>query len=493
MRGEAVRIAVVGGGIAGLAAAHRLVELSAAKSIPLDLILLEARNRLGGIVLTEHIDGFLIEGGPDSFLTEKPQALALCDRLGIADRLIPTRDTHRRTFVVHRGRLVPLPDGFLLLGPSRLFPVWRSPLLSWRGKVRLMMDLVLPRGPADGDESVGAFVARRFGAEVLDRLVQPLVSGIYTADPASVSLAATMPRFREMERRHRSITWALARSRAHRGGAAGSGPRWGLFVAPADGMEALIASLARRLPPASVRLRRRVTAVTRSSGPRMWRVDLLDGTTILADGVILATPAHRTAREIAGLDPELGRLLEAIPYASSATVTLAYRRPDIRHALEGFGFVVPQAEGWPILACTFSSVKYPGRAPDDQVLLRAFLGGTAHRALLDRDDGALTAVAEQALGTLLGIQASPRLVRVHRHVAAMPQYLVGHPDRVAAIQARAARHAGLALAGSAYEGVGIPDCVRSGEAAAERVLAWASGERSEGAAPSAPRVSPPAD
>ncbi|HKV43066.1 MAG TPA: protoporphyrinogen oxidase, partial [bacterium] len=449
-------------------------ELAAAQHTALDLILLEARDRLGGIIVTERIDDFLVEGGPDSFLTEKPWALALCQRLGIADRLIPTRATHQRTFVVDRGRLVPLPDGFLVLGPSRLVPAWRSPLLTWRGKARMTMELVLPRGRTEGDESVGAFVTRRFGREVLDRVVQPLISGIYAADPSTVSLAATMPRFLEMERRHRSITWALARSRAQRRGAAGSGPRWSLFVAPADGMEALATTLAGRLPPASVRLRRRAIAVGRSAGPRPWRVDLVDGTTIVSDGVILATPASRTARLVSVVDPELSRLLEAVPHASSATVTLAYRRADLRHALDGFGFVVPKAEGRPILACTFSSVKYPGRAPEDHVLLRAFMGGAAHRGLLDRDDESLVAAAGEELGALLGVQGPPRLVRVHRHAAAMPHYLVGHVERAAAMQAQAARHPGLALAGNAYEGIGIPDCIHSGEAAAEQVMARVS-------------------
>lgn len=477
---------VVGGGIAGLAAAHRLVELGASRGGMLDLILLEAHSRLGGTIATEHAEGYLIEAGPDAFLTEKPWGLALCDRLGLTGRLIRTRESHRRTYVLHGGRLHPLPDGFMLLAPARFGPVLRSPLFSWPGKMRLAMDLVLPRGPAQADESLAAFVTRRFGREVLERVAQPMVAGIYTADPETLSLAATMPRFLEMERRHRSVIWALSRPRighvpgerqAAGEGQAGnraSGPRWSLFVAPADGMGALAAALAARLPARTVRLGRRAVTLDRTRPPGSdrprYRVGLDDGTSLEADGVVLATEAHRAARLTVGVDPGLPALLDAIPYASSAVVTLAYRREDIGHPLDGFGFVVPQTERRPILAGTFSSVKFLGRAPEGGVLIRVFFGGALQPGVLDQDDASLAAVGARELRDLLGIAGDPQLIRIHRHPAAMPQYLVGHLDRVAAIEARAAQHPGLALAGSAYRGIGIPDCIRSGEEAAERVL-----------------------
>ncbi len=469
-RAEIPRVVIVGGGIAGLAAAHRLVEISASRRKVIDLVLVEARDRLGGTIATEHVDGYLVEGGPDSFLTEKPWGLALCERVGLAERLIPTRESSRRTFVLHNGRLVPLPDGFQLLAPSRLMPLWRSPLLSWRGKARVAMDLVLPKARTNGDESVGAFVTRRFGQEVLERLVQPLVSGVYAADPSAVSLLATMPRFAEMERQHGSVIRALRRSARRRGSRHGSGPRWSLFVTLAGGMEELVSALAQRLPASSVKRRRRVTSLARSSSPRTWRINLADGTALLANAVILAVPAPRAARLMGGLDPDLGRELSAIQYHSSAIVTLAYRQAAIPHALDGFGFVVPGSERRPILACGFSSLKYPGRAPDGDVLLRVFVGGDHAEGVLDRDDAGLAAVAQEELTSVLGISAPPSLVRVHRHVAAMPQYQVGHTDRVAAVHAGVARHPGLALAGNALSGVGIPDCVHSGEEAAERVL-----------------------
>jgi len=278
-----------------------------------------------------------------------------------------------------------------------------------------------------------------------------------------------------MERRHGSIIRALQRSQDRSGAVGDSGPRWSLFVTLAGGMEDLVAAVAQRLPPSSVKLRHRVTSLAHSRGPRPWRVDLADGTALLADGVILAIPAPRAARLIAGLDPDLGRALSAIPYASSAIVTLAYRREEIRHALDGLGFVVPSMEGRQILGCTFSSLKYPGRAPDGAVLLRTFLGGTHAQGLMDRDDAALAAAARQELEPLLGISGDPHLVRVHRHPAAMPQYQVGHSERVAAVEGGMGRHPGLAVCGNAFDGVGIPDCIHSGELAAERVLVQASG------------------
>ncbi len=515
MPGRPVRIVVVGGGIAGLAAAHRLLELGAARGIPVELTLIEARSRLGGIIATERDRGYLIEVGPDDFLTEKPWALDLCGRLGLTDRLIGTRPMRRRAFIVHGGRLHPLPDGFALLAPTRFGPVFRSSLFSWRGKVRMAMDLVLPRRLADGDESLARFVARRLGREALERAAQPMVAGIYTADPETLSLEATMPRFLEMERRYGSVIRGLRHARARQAGevnrraggrpawggdAEESGPRWSLFATPADGMGMLVEALERAVrtgrgvPVPTIRTGRRAIALSSKEMPRpsggqgsgrpagqatdSYGLGLDDGTSLEADGVIVATEAHQAARLVSGLDPELAGALGTIPYASSAAVTFGYRRDQIAHPLDGYGCVVPRVEGRPLLACTFSSVKFTGRAPEGEALLRTFWGGALEPRALDLDDTALAALAGREIGDLLGIAGAPRLVRVHRHPLAMPQYLIGHLDRVAAIEARAARHPGLALAGSAYRGVGVPDCIRSGEAAAENVLAAVQARRS---------------
>jgi oxygen-dependent protoporphyrinogen oxidase len=464
-----VKLAVVGGGVAGLAAAHRAVELARERGVSLELALFEAGDRIGGTIQTERHEGFLVEGGPDSFLSEKPWALALCQRLGLEDRLIRTDDRFRRTYVAFGGRLHPLPDGFQLLAPTRLGPLIRSELFSWAGKLRMAMDLVLPRG-GDPDESLGGFVSRRLGKEALERVAQPLVAGIYTADPDVLSLAATMPRFLEVERKERSLILGLWRAsrRAPAAARGVSGARWSLFVTFADGMEELIRALASRLPSDAVHLKERVTSVTREG--EGWRLGMADGSAAAADAVIVATEAYQAGRMLRYTDPALSHLLDDIPYASSATVTLGWRRADIPHPLDGFGFVVPQVERRPIIACTFSSVKYAGRAPDGFALLRVFLGGALNPSALEGDDETLTRVARAELRELLGIQAPPLMSRVSRYPKAMPQYHVGHLARIEAIEGCLRAHPRLALAGGAYRGVGIADCVRSGEEAAAQLL-----------------------
>jgi protoporphyrinogen/coproporphyrinogen III oxidase len=469
-----MKLVVVGGGISGLAAAYRAVELARERSIPLELTVLEARDRLGGTIATERVGGFIVESGPDSFLSEKPWALALCRRLRIEDRLVRTDDRSRKVFVWRRGRLHPLPEGFQLLAPTRWRPFVASSLFSWRGKLRMALDVLVPRGSGAlargdaGDESLGSFVRRRLGAEALERVAQPLVAGIYTADPDDLSLSATMPRFLELERRERSLILGLWRARRRALDSETSDARWSLFVSFIGGMSEMVDALAARLPRGSVTVGRRVNTIGRLDG--RWTVLTAGGDRVIADGVVLAADAQATARIVRYLDPSLAGLLGEIPLASAATISLGYRRADVPHPLDGFGFVVPRTEGRALLAATFSSVKYPGRAPDAHVLLRGFVGGALHAEILAEDDASLVARARTELREALGITAPPVLVRVARWPASMPQYHVGHLARVAAIERRLEFGPGLALAGSAYRGVGIADCVRSGEAATERLL-----------------------
>ncbi len=457
------RIAVIGGGISGLAAAHRLGELAAAGGRRIDLHVYEASQRPGGVIATERSDGYVLERGPDSFLSEKPAALRLCERLGLTDRLVGTQEQFRRTYVVRDGRLHPLPDGFLLMAPTRFWPLLTTPLFSWRGKLRMGLDLVLPRGHG-GDQSLSEFVTRRLGREALERVAQPLVGGIYTADPAALSLAATMPRFLEMERRERSVVRAMWRQQRSAARREGSGARWSLFLSFDTGLQCLVDALAQRLPDGVLRCGRTVADVTRTSQGG-WQLD--DGEHF--DALLVATPAAATAALLRRLDAALATELDAIPSASSATVTLAFRREDVAHPLDGFGFVVPHVERRTLLAATFSSLKYPGRAPADTVLLRAFVGGALRPELVELSDAALLRMVRDELGDLLGVRAEPLLTRIARWRQAMPQYQVGHLERVARIRARAGA-LGVYLAGNAYEGVGIPDCIRSGESAAEALF-----------------------
>ena len=456
------RVAVVGGGVAGLAAAHRVLERGGGEA---DVVLLEASDRLGGTVGTERERGFTLERGADAMLTaEKPWAAELCTRLGLP--LVGTREGERRTFVVHQGRLEPLPEGFLLLAPTSLGPLVRSRLFSWPAKLRMALDLVLPRRAEDGDESLASFVRRRLGAEALERVAQPLAGGIYSGDPERLSLAATMPRFLDMERRHRSVILGLRAAARQAGTTRAAGARYALFGAPAGGMGALVDAIARRLPEGAVRLRAPVTELVRDGDG--WRLRA-GGDTLAADAVIVAAPAWAAAPLLRPLDATLAGMLDALEYASTAIVTLAYRTADLP-PLAGFGFVVPVGTGSPLIACTYSSRKFADRAPEGHDVVRAFVGGALRPHALEQGDDALVAGVRAALRGLPGITAEPLFVRVWRHPRAMPQYAVGHLDRVAAMEGRAAA-LGLVLAGAAYRGVGVPDCVRSGEAAADAALA----------------------
>lgn len=466
------RVVVVGGGITGLAAAHRIAERAAVVRRPVELVLVEAKDRVGGTIWTERRGGFTLEGGPDAFITNKPWGVDLCRAVGLGDQLRGTDEQHRRSFVVRQGRLYPVPEGFVLLAPNRIGPILTTPIFSARGKLRILLDLVLPRRTDEGDESLAAFVRRRLGREALERLVQPLVAGIYTADPADLSLKAVLPQFVNMEQRHGSLIWAAWRqAKATRDAERNaSGARYGLFVTVADGMDRFPQAVAAALPPGSVRTGTAVRRISRSEPGPLWRVELLDGPAIDAGAVVLTTEAHAAARLVDGFDPELALQLRSIPYASSVVVNIAYQRNQVAHPLDGFGAVVPAIEGRSILAVSFLSVKFAGRAPAGTVLLRAFVGGATQPDLFERDDDAIVALVRKELSELLGAQGEPLLVEVARHPRAMPQYTLGHLDRVAKIRQRLALHPRLALAGNAYGGVGIPDCIHSGQNAAEAIL-----------------------
>ncbi|MEO6393343.1 MAG: protoporphyrinogen oxidase [Pyrinomonadaceae bacterium] len=468
------RVLIIGGGISGLAAVHRLGELRGDR--PIDISLLEAGPRLGGVIRTYERDGFLLEGGPDAFISEKPEALALAQRLGLTDRLISTNEQYRRSFVVRHGKLRSIPDGFHLLAPSRFWPFATSGICSLPAKFRISGELFVPRRKATEteDESLAAFVRRRFGDEALTRLAQPLIGGIYTADPEKLSLRATMPRFLNMEAKHGSVIRALWNQRkdGQQGSGEGtSGARYSLFLSFDRGTQVLSDAVAAHLPSGTVRLNAGVSSVIRSAADPGWLCRLENGETLMADALCLATPARRSAAIVSEFNPELAGELASIPYASSATINLAYRRSDIAHRLNGFGFVVPAVEGRSIIACSFSSVKFAGRAPDGHVLLRAFAGGALQPEIFALDDEEMLRRAILDLTELLGITAPPLFTQIERWANSMPQYHLGHLERVGRIEQLAAAHANFALAGNTFGGAGIPDCIRSGESAAETLLA----------------------
>ncbi len=471
------RVAVVGGGITGLAAAHRLLELDGS----LQVRLFEASDRLGGVLQTERVDGFLVERASDMFITNVPWATDLCRRIGLEDQLISTNEAQRRAFVVRRGRLYPVPEGFALMTTRRPWPILTSRLLSPWGKLRLLWEYFIPQRKTTEDESLASFVRRRFGREAFERLVQPLVAGIYTADAELLSIEATLPRFPEMERLHGGLIRAALREPKNRDSDdSQSGGRYGLFVAPREGMQQLVSTLAARLPERVVQLGCPVHSV--SAKPEGgWSLEIEHRAEHPAeraqpleresfDAVIIAAPAFRAARLLSDFDSELAGDLDTIPYAGAAVVCLGYRREQIAHALNGFGLVVPEIEHRRILAASFGSVKFDGRAPEGHVLLRVFLGGAKDPESVALDDETLRRIACEELGELLGARGEPIFCRVGRYQATMPQYHLGHLERVGEIERRVAEHAGLELAGNAYHGVGIPHSIHSGESAAQRLL-----------------------
>ena len=444
-------VVIIGGGISGLAAAHRLGEQG------VQVTLLEASHRLGGTIQTDERDGFLLERGPDSFISEKPQAVELAKRLGLESRLVQTNEQFRRSFIVRDGRLRPVPEGFQLMAPSRLWPFITSDIFSVAGKARMAADLLLPRKSTNGtnDESLASFVRRRLGVEALDRMAQPMVGGIYTADPETLSLRATLPRFLEMEREHRSLILAMLRQgRAQKVGT--SGARYSLFLSFDRGMQVLVDALAQQLK-ADIRLNTR--AVELKPG---WTVVTSEGEEIKADKICVALPAYLAATLLQG---RLAEKLRQIKYASTATINFAYRRSAITHPLNGFGFVVPFIEKRSLIACTFSNVKFSGRAPEGHVLLRAFAGGALQPDIFALED--MEVRVEADLRELLGITEDPLFVEVAKWKDSMPQYEVGHLERVNEIEKLVSELPGLTLAGNAYRGAGIPDCIRSGQTAAE--------------------------
>lgn len=454
------RVVVVGGGVAGLAAALRVLDTRP----DVELTLVEASPRTGGIIRTEVADGYVLDRGPESILTEKPAAMRTIARLGLEPRLVRTEPGSRGAFVVAHGKLERIPEGFQLLAPTDLAAWLRTPYVSLPGRLRALLDLVLPARDLP-DETLGSFVERRLGREVLERLAQPLVGGIYGAHPDVLGLAASMPRFLEAERAHRSVILGLrARARATSGPAHGA--RYGLFVNFDRGMQVLVDAMADSAF-GSIRTNARVAELVRSGSGFSLTVD---GRTERADAVVLASAAAESSRLVAGVDPGLAESIAAIRHGSGAIVTLAYPRDRIAHPLDSYGYVTPTLEGRRVVASTFLSRKWPGRSPTGVEAMRFFVGRDGDDEVVGLDDETLAGIARDEAASMLGASGAPLLVRVDRWRGAMPRFGLGHLDRVAAIEARVDAIPGLGVAGNAYRGVGIPDSIASGESAADRAL-----------------------
>ncbi len=460
-------VAVIGGGITGLAAAYRLRELDPQAAVTV----FEASERLGGVLLTEREPHYLLEHSADNFITNLPWGLDLCRRSGFEPELIGTRPVDRRALVLWQGQTVPVPEAFVLLQPKKIWPVVTTPLLSWRGKLRMLWEWFVPARRDGQDESLASFVTRRLGREAFDRLVQPLVGGIYTADANKLSLAATMPQFLEMERKHGGLlraAWAerrqttTAEQESH-------GARYSLFMAPRQGMSSLVEHLAAQLPAGSVRLNTPVSQLKRDSDGT-WQVTTGNGDQSQFSDVIMALPAPAASRLLGEVDATLAQQLKEIPYAGAVVALVGVRRSQLTHPLDGFGFVVPDIEHRQIISVSFSSQKYDGRASDDRVLLRVFMGGATRPEALQWPDDEVRRIVTRELTELLGLSGEFEVFKIRRWDGVMPQYHLGHLELVAQIESRVKTIPGLALAGNAYRGVGIPQCVRSAEQAAARIV-----------------------
>jgi len=465
-------VVVVGGGIAGLACAHRLFELKKEKGSKFEILLLEAGSRLGGTLETQKKDGFLMESGPDAFISEKPAALELCGCLGIEGRLIETESLNRKSFIARGKKLIAVPEGFYLTAPTKLWPFFTSPLLSLPGKVRAAMEPLLKSAPPAEDESVGSFIRRRFGNEMLERVGQAMLAGIYTADPEILSLRAALPRFAELEVKYGSVTRGLKEEARKKDSALKNvrGPRYSLFMSFKEGMQTLTDTIAAKIPSESRRLGFAVKSLSFDPSAKQWILISENGEKLNAEMVCLAIPPQAASLLTAQIDPDLSRKLGDIRSESVVTVNLAYRDSDFLRLPRGFGFVVPASEKRALIACSFSSNKFSGRAPKGFQLLRAFVGGVFGKKFYDLSDADILTAVRRDLEELLGVSKEPVFSSLKRHPRSVVQYRLGHLDLVREIRSACEKQDGFFVTGASYRGVGIPDCVEDAQNQAEQIF-----------------------
>lgn len=474
------RVVIVGGGIAGLSTAYAIQEEAKALGESVHCTVLEAQPTWGGKISTTYVDGLIVEGGPDSFLSIKPWALGLCEKLGLNSQLMGTNQGNNKTFAYSRGQLREFPQGLVSMVPTKMGPLFQSGLVSWPGIVRMGADwFIRAREAGAPEESLASFFCRRFGQEAFDRLIEPLVAGIYAGNASELSVAATFPQFVDLEAKHGGlIKGALAQQKARLASSSSqpsSTPR-SLFVTLQGGLSDLVVRLMEVLREQGVTLLagKSVERVEQLGGPDKhgsWKVQLTDGEFIEADGLVLATPAFVSSRLLQNVQPEVADLLSQIPYSSTATVSIAFSKADVESQLQGFGFVVPRVEQRKLIAATWSSLKWADRANSNESLIRCYVGGRGRESILELDDNRMVNLVLSELKDMVGMEAKPRSAHVFRWKQAMPQYVIGHRDRVKAIRQGLSSQPGLYVTGAAYEGLGIPDCIRDGTATAKSLSA----------------------
>ena len=465
------KIVIIGGGISGLATAYSLEEIARKKGESISITLFEKNNRIGGNILTERTDGFLIEGGPDCFLSEKPWAIQLCERLGMGESLLRTNDEYRKTYILLNGHLHELPEGVILMIPTEIFPLLKSNLISLSGKIRMGMELFIPKKESSADESLSQFVRRRLGQEALDKIAAPLVAGVHAEDPDTMSVKSRFPRFVQMEEEYGSLIKGMIAKRREmrRAGSKGNKPKYTMFMTLKDGLSEMPATIVQNLKMTKILTNREVAGVDKRD---IFKISLKNGEVLDADTVVFATPSYETASLLTGINDSISALLNKIPYASTATVSLAFKKESISNPMNGFGFLVPRQEKRRITGATWVSRKFSYRSPDDSVLIRCFIGGSHNEKLVFLNDKDMIEMVKGELRDIMGITSEPLLTRIYRWEKAMPQYTIGHEERLSILDKKLSEYPGIFLTGSSYRGSGISECIKDGQLTAEFVLKY---------------------